>query len=120
MKIFLYREDSFNAYAHCLNTLRKIQFTVQHSNEIRGIIHGIKHHSTAAKSSFLDLRIQKLLNGFRIDIYSDSISGSSSALSLDNVNENEFVEEFIDTLQTENPDNAFKLREQQQLLAIVK
>jgi hypothetical protein len=106
MLICIYQKDYSELFRLCHEILKKLNYTIQKNDSLRGILSAFKSSDTSA---LIDLKLKKLPFSVEIGIYSNSFSSDYVSLFHDLMNENNFIDELFSSIRSGLPANPFCL-----------
>ncbi|HRH67328.1 MAG TPA: hypothetical protein PLU53_13575 [Bacteroidia bacterium] len=119
MKIQLYQDQTVDVFMHCLQVIKQMDFVLQTADYERGCIRGMKQSDVEAIYAMIEIQVTKPRYGYAVNVTSSCFTGSSGTFFHDSKNENEFAERFIEAIQPQKFENAFRLRDPEYILAVL-
>ncbi len=99
MKIHLYNYSMPIVFSYCDDVLRKMNYSIQHTDFKRGIISASKGEMLSSLSSLLDLKFFPEKFSVSIAVISSTMSNIFGNIYSDPVNEQEFIEQLFEKLE---------------------
>ncbi|MEO8088270.1 MAG: hypothetical protein ABI763_15725 [Bacteroidota bacterium] len=117
MIIQLYQQTKEASFRLSQRTLLKLGFTLELTDESKGIISSQKKMSSG-HTNFFDVLIKRQLHSIKVSLVSSVLSGNTGTFIADAVSEEQFMEIFHDLLRIQLPDNPLKLSYNDYALAV--